>query len=303
MNKLEHLLTQIASQTLGTYSQTSRKSNDNKVKWMNSHGYRSQKKLKAYKKDFLSEPSSLDRRQKYLNAKKKHKALMYYLKQAYTTKNLQKVGALAGKSPKEFWRAVKQLQKETKENKADAIPPRVWHNYFHHLLNKQNSAFKHIKNPNTCKNIIGDDDFTITEIENQIVTLKDNKASSTAIINEMIKADTKLIAQTLCHIFNQILAKGIYPNKWNNSNLIPLFKSGDCTDPADYRGISIGNPISKIFAKCLNARLQNHLENNRILPDNAMGFRKNIRTEDAMFTLKNIISGAQKRNSKLHTDS
>ena len=72
----------------------------------------------------------------------------------------------------------------------------------------------------------------------------------------MIKADPKLMAQTLCHIFNQILAKGIYPNKWNNSNLIPLFKSGDCTDPADYRGISIGNPISKIFAKCLNARLQ-----------------------------------------------
>ena len=38
------------------------------------------------------------------------------------------VGALAGKSPKEFWRAVKQLQKETKENNAEAIPPRVWHN-------------------------------------------------------------------------------------------------------------------------------------------------------------------------------
>ena len=113
---------------------------------MNSQGYRSQKKLKDYKKEFLSEPSSLERRQKYLNAKKKHKALMYYLKQTYTTKNLQKVGALAGKSPKEFWLAVKQLQKETKENKADAIPPRVWHNYFHHLLNKQNSAFKHIKN-------------------------------------------------------------------------------------------------------------------------------------------------------------
>ena len=68
------------------------------------------------------------------------------------------------------------------------------------------------------KNTIGDDDFTITEIENQMVTLKDNKASSTAIINEMIKADPKLMAQTLCHIFNQILAKGIYPHRWHNSD-------------------------------------------------------------------------------------
>ena len=101
-------------------------------------------------------------------------------------------------------------------------------------------------------------------------------------------------------MFNAILRTHVYPKNWNTSELVPLFKSGDATSPSDYRGISIGNPLAKLFAKCLNNRIQEFIKANQILPDNALGFRENIRTEDGMFLLNTAVKKYLKPRKKVY---
>ena len=54
------------------------------------------------KKEFLRSPDNLDRRLKFLNAKKKCKKIHYLTEKAFREKNLYKVSELAEKEPKVF---------------------------------------------------------------------------------------------------------------------------------------------------------------------------------------------------------
>jgi hypothetical protein len=41
----------------------------------------------------------------------------------------------------------------------------------------------------------------------------------------------------LAKYFNLILDTSVYPDEWNQSNIIPIFKSGDQFNSMNYRGI------------------------------------------------------------------
>ena len=56
-------------------------------------------------------------------------------------------------------------------------------------------------------------------------------------------------------IFNVILKTGTYPKLWKESFTISIYKSGDKTDPNDYRGVSLINCLPKIVNTILNNRL------------------------------------------------
>ena len=67
-----------------------------------------------------------------------------------------------------------------------------------------------------------------------------------------------------------------------------IFKSGDCTDLNNYRGISLQNCIAKLFSSALNNRLIDFYQN--LFADQQFGFRTNHRTTDSIFILKSLIS-------------
>jgi len=48
---------------------------------------------------------------------------------------------------------------------------------------------------------------------------------------------------------------------------VPLFKKEDRLDHENYRGASLSNLLSKVFAKILCRRIDGWIEQNRILPD------------------------------------
>ena len=116
----------------------------------------------------------------------------------------------------------------------------------------------------------------------------------------MLKATSASIIAPLKRLFNSILSSHVYPSHWKNSELVPLFKSGDTTNPSDYRGISVGNPLAKLFAKCINKRISGFIETNKILPDNSLGFREKIRTEDGMFLLNTAVKKYLKPKKKVY---
>ena len=72
----------------------------------------------------------------------------------------------------------------------------------------------------------------------------------------MIKIGQSFLIKCLSKIFNSVLSSGNYPRIWAKGFIIPLFKSGSKEDPTNYRGITIGSCLGKVFTKIFNSRLE-----------------------------------------------
>ena len=59
------------------------------------------------------------------------------------------------------------------------------------------------------------------------------------IIGEMLKNSGNYVIHFYVTFFNALFEKGIFPTKWTESIVLPLFKKGDVNNPNNYRGISL----------------------------------------------------------------
>jgi hypothetical protein len=86
-----------------------------------------------------------------------------------------------------------------------------------------------------------------------------------------------------------MLSTGTFPDILKYSEIKPIHKKVDKTQITNYRSISLLPVFSKIFEKVLYKRLYNHLSSNNILVKESFGFKCNISTEMAIYTLINNI--------------
>lgn len=114
-------------------------------------------------------------------------------------------------------------------------------------------------------------------------------------IKEII-GDIKL---PLTHLFNMSISEGIFPRKFKNAKVVPLFKKGAKTDPANYRPISLINVIAKIYEKLLKHRLMSFLEENNIISRQQFGFQNKISTQDALFQVTEEMYGRLDKGEKV----
>ena len=75
-------------------------------------------------------------------------------------------------------------------------------------------------------------------------------------------------------MFNVMRRSQLYPQDWNSSFVIPLFKDGDPESASNYRGIALGSCVAKVWARILTVWLGEYAEEN-ILTDAQGGFRAN----------------------------
>lgn len=91
-------------------------------------------------------------------------------------------------------------------------------------------------------------------------------------------------------LFNKIFLSGCYPNTWMTSALTPVPKpKGDANNMDHYRGIAVGNALSKLYSAIFMNRIDEWSEQLQIRAKGQFGFRKNRGTIDATFVLKTII--------------
>ncbi|XP_015120510.1 uncharacterized protein LOC107043490 [Diachasma alloeum] len=64
-----------------------------------------------------------------------------------------------------------------------------------------------------------------------------------------------------------------------------IFKKGDREDPANYRGIALGNTMTKLFTEIIRRRLESWVEEAGLLPESQQGFRRGRSYTDAIFSL------------------
>lgn len=92
------------------------------------------------------------------------------------------------------------------------------------------------------------------------------------------------------------MISGYFPSSWSDAILVPIFKSGDANDSANYRGISLVSNLGKLFTTILNKRLLNWATVNDILSDAQFGFRNGYSAVDAVFGLYSVIQNTLCRN-------
>ena len=81
-----------------------------------------------------------------------------------------------------------------------------------------------------------------------------------------------------------------------------LFKTGDSSQPENFRDITITSNVGKLFNLILNSRLDKLLEENKLINKLQIGFTKNARTKDHMLVLKTLIDKFKnKSDDKRHS--
>jgi hypothetical protein len=100
-----------------------------------------------------------------------------------------------------------------------------------------------------------DEPISEYEIINAARKLKNNKSTySDKIRNEMLKKKVQTYCYKYKKLFNLILETGSFPDQWCEGLIMPIFKSGDKTNPNNYRGICVTSCLSKFFCIILRDR-------------------------------------------------
>ena len=94
------------------------------------------------------------------------------------------------------------------------------------------------------------------------------------IDGKILKLSAPIIAETLTYIYNLCLDKHYFPNVLKQAKIIPLHKSGNTTDPSNYRPISILSVLSKPLEHHINKSLLSHLNKYNLIHPNQSGFRE-----------------------------
>ena len=118
-------------------------------------------------------------------------------------------------------------------------------------------------------------DYLITEIKirSAVQKLKNNKSPFLdRIQNEMIKTSLNEMMPVYHKLFNTILYLGVMPKNWCGGLITPVFKSGNRSDPSNYRGICVSSCLGKLFCSILNQRLLEYVNLLNILHKSQIGF-------------------------------
>lgn len=116
----------------------------------------------------------------------------------------------------------------------------------------------------------------------------------------MLRKTFPFICNVITDIFNRILQEGKFPKMWKIARVTPIFKSGQKTNPSNYRPISVLPILSKIFEKHLNFHAQKFLSKYKLISPNQSGFRNGYSCTDAVHKIiSDSLSQKQKHNKVL----
>ena len=101
-----------------------------------------------------------------------------------------------------------------------------------------------------------DYEMTEREIRQAAKQLKNKKSPFVdKIRKEMIKASLEPLMPVYVKLFNLILQSGKMSDVWCQGLITPIYKSGDKSDPTNYRGICVSSCLGKLFCSILKTSL------------------------------------------------
>ena len=123
---------------------------------------------------------------------------------------------------------------------------------------------------------------TAAEIINIVKSIRTKAIGMDGFSPIILKLCINSIIAPLVYIVNLSLKKGVFPHKLKVAKVIPIHKTGDTSNVANKRPVSILNCLSKVFEKVIFKRIAEYLEEYNVINDSQHGFRKNRSTETAI---------------------
>ncbi len=100
-------------------------------------------------------------------------------------------------------------------------------------------------------------------------------------------------------MFNKLLQQG-YSAGLSTGAIHALHKGGDVLQFKNYRGITMGPVLAKVFAMILEARLNRWVEERGLRARGHAGFRKDLRTTDNLYILRTLIEQSTHKRKKVY---
>ena len=279
-------------------------------KWYDKDCRKLLRELKSAKNAFNRNVYNSTLRLRYYSKYKDYKKLVKFKKRRYKESLTIMLNNAMENDPQTAWKIINELKNESlPADKAEKINRSQWFTHFRDLLHsstnhidsdRQSAINEELKlYENSFQNCTLDYEITDKEIMDACRKLKNNKASAYDMLkNEMIKSAIPYIKHTVVKVFNKLLKEGHFPVSWTEGIVIPIYKQGCCTDPNNYRGITLNRCLGKLFCHVLNTRISNFLEHKSFLKKEQAGFRKNFRTSDQMFILKTLVDKYTQKSQK-----
>jgi hypothetical protein len=99
--------------------------------------------------------------------------------------------------------------------------------------------------------------------------------------------------------FNCFLEEG-FLEAFSTGVVHVLFKGGDASKFDNYRGITIGLILAKMFIMILEKRLSEWVEQHGLRAKGEAGFRKDCRTTNQLFILRTLIEQSKAKKKPLY---
>ena len=137
------------------------------------------------------------------------------------------------------------------------------------------------------------------EVEEALKRMKRGKGvGGDKISMEMIQGGGEILWHNIHALLQCCWEEEYIPEDWMEGIIVPLHKGGDAADIGNYRGVTLGSHLGKLFCQILKSRLENVVEREGILGEAQGGFRRDRQTIDQLFVLNSITQLRRSRGKK-----
>ena len=109
-----------------------------------------------------------------------------------------------------------------------------------------------------------------------------------------------LLAPVLLCVLNSAFQAGHVPTAVNAALVTPVFKRGNNCDTSKYRPVAVTEPVIRLYAGVLNARLVQFTEGQALRSPGQAGFRPRLSTLHPLFTLQRFVDSCTKAAQPLY---
>ena len=142
--------------------------------------------------------------------------------------------------------------------------------------------------------------FTMTEINQQIRNLKNNKSPGPdEIPNELLKSAGTNLTTSILNLMNWMWTHEVIPDALKVLDVKTIYKGkGSISELSNHRGIFISNTILKLYEKLMDSRSTPRIERDGFTESQAGGRRKRNIT-DHLFIIRSVMQHFKYLNKKL----